>query len=246
MGTPRQNEVIYKRRRLAALVILLVVVVLIIAGVTALRGGGSSEESENAAATSPLVTTSAVEANTGDAAGSSVDSTEDPDATDTADSSDAPEEPSESEEPTTSPSATSTEEPAEDAKETCELSDLLITASSNKPNFGPGEQPQLYMTVGNPTKEDCEIDLDDSVLRFEVYDLASNARIWSDVDCNPAVETGTRVFPAGEERFFQAIWSRTGSASGQCSNRQLVPEGSYFLHTVIGDNPSQAHTFNLR
>lgn len=237
MGTPRQNEVIYKRRRLAALVILLVVVVLIIAGVTALGGGSSDDESENTAATSPLVTTSAVEANTGDAAGSSVDSTADPDATATAERS---------EEPTASPSETSTADPAEEAKDSCELSDLIITASSNKPNFTPGEQPQLYMTVGNPTTEDCEIDLDDSVLRFEVYDLASNARIWSDVDCNPAVETGTRVFPAGEERFFQAIWSRTGSAPEQCSNRQLVPAGSYFLHTVIGDNPSQAHTFNLR
>ena len=243
MGTSRQNEVIYKRRRLAALVILLVVVVLIIAGVTALRGGSSDDESENTAATSPLLTTSAVEANTGDAAGSSVDSTADPDATDTADKS---EEPRESGEATASPSETSTTGPAKGAKDSCELSDLIITASSNKPNFTPGEQPQLYMTVGNPTTEDCEIDLDDSVLRFEIYDLASNARIWSDVDCNPAVETGTRVFPAGEERFFQAIWSRTGSAPEQCSNRQLVPAGSYFLHTVIGDNPSQAHTFNLR
>ena len=147
MGTSRQNEVIYKRRRLAALVILLVVVVLIIAGVTALRGGSSDDESENTAATSPLLTTSAVEANTGDAAGSSVDSTADPDATDTADKS---EEPRESGEATASPSETSTTGPAKDAKDSCELSDLIITASSNKPNFTPGEQPQLYMTVGNP------------------------------------------------------------------------------------------------
>lgn len=233
MGTPRHNEVIYKRRRLAALVVLLVVVALIIWGVVAMRGG-SSEETENAAATSTLEATSMVE--TRDAAGSSVDSTDDPD---------APEEsgePSESEEPRESD--TPTEDP--DAKDSCELSDLMVTASSNKPNYTSGEQPQLYMTIANPTAEDCEIDLDESVLRFEVYNLATNARIWSDVDCNPAVETGTRVFPAGEERFFQAIWSRTNSAPEQCSNRQLVPEGSYFLHTVIGENPSQAHTFNLR
>lgn len=236
VGTPRKNEVIYKRRRLAALVILLVVVALIIWGISSL-GGGSADETENTAATSSLESTSVADSaapsttgetpeettSTGDAAGSSVDSAGKP----------------------TSPSEST--EPAETSapKDSCELSDLVITAGSNKPNFAPGEQPQLFMTVSNPTAEDCEIDLDDNVLRFEVYNLANNARVWSDVDCNPAVETGTRIFPAGEERYFQAIWSRTTSAPEQCSSRQLVSAGSYFLHTVIGQNPSQALTFNL-
>ncbi len=241
MGTPRHNEVIYKRRRLAALVILLVVVALIIWGVVAMRGG-STDESENTAATAALGTTAVAdtteETQSGDAAGSSVDSTR------------SSAEPGESEEPRAS--ETTSERPSGEASETaaprdsCELSDLVITAGSNKPNYPAGEQPELFMTVTNPMEIDCEIDLEDNVLRFEVYNLSNNARVWSDVDCNPAVETGTRVFPAGEERYFQAIWSRTTSAPEQCSSRQAVPAGSYFLHTVIGDNPSQAHTFNLR
>lgn len=236
VGTPRHNEVIYRRRRIAALVILLVVIALAIWGLTSL-GGESSEETDTdtAAATTTLdnsvditpetTTESTTEKTTAassspeDAAGSSVSAAEGTT--------------EESPEPTGAP------------KESCELSDLIITAGSNKPNFAPGEEPQLYMTVENPTAADCEVDLDDEVLRFEVYDLATNARVWADVDCNPAVETGTRVFPAGEERYFQAIWSRTTSAPERCSNRQPVPAGAYFLHTVIGDNPSQALTFNL-
>lgn len=233
VGTPRHNEVIYRRRRIAALVILLVVIALAIWGLTSL-GGESPEETDTdtAAATTTLdnsvdiapettteTTGTAASSSPEDAAGSSVSAAEGTT--------------EESPEPTGAP------------KESCELSDLIITAGSNKPNFAPGEEPQLYMTVENPTAADCEVDLDDEVLRFEVYNLATNARVWADVDCNPAVETGTRVFPAGEERYFQTIWSRTTSAPERYSNRQPVPAGAYFLHTVIGDNPSQALTFNL-
>ncbi|WJY93118.1 hypothetical protein CFAEC_11630 [Corynebacterium faecale] len=232
VGTPRHNEVIYRRRRLAALVILLVVIALAIWAVVSM-GGGSSEETEtDNAAASLTLETSAVETTTEetteeststpeDAAGSSVDAAGG------------------------TTEAAETTEPTEAPKNSCELSDLIITAGSNKPTFDPGEEPELYMTVENPTAADCDIDLNDNILRFEVYNLANNARVWSDVDCNPAVETGTRIFPAGEQRYFQAIWSRTTSAPEQCSNRQPVPAGSYFLHTVIGENPSQALTFNL-
>lgn len=225
VGTPRHNEVIYRRRRIAALVILLVVIALAIWAVVSM-GGESSEETEtDNAAASLILETSAVETTTPeDAAGSSVDAAGGT---------------------TESTATTEATEPTEAPKNSCELSDLIITAASNKPTFDPGEEPELYMTVENPTAADCDIDLNDNILRFEVYNLANNARIWSDVDCNPAVETGTRIFPAGEQRYFQAIWSRTTSAPEQCTNRQPVPAGSYFLHTVIGENPSQPLTFNL-
>lgn len=231
VGTPRHNEVIYKRRRLAALVILLVVIALAIWAVVSL-GGESSEETDTAAASMTLET-SAAEITSDETTGETTSSTPEDAAGSSVDAAEGTPEPAETTEPTDAP------------KDSCELSDLIITAGSNRPNFAPGEEPQLYMTVNNPTAADCEVDLDDNVLRFEVYNLANNARVWSDVDCNPAVETGTRIFPAGEERYFQAIWSRTTSAPEQCSNRQPVTAGAYFLHTVIGDNPSQALTFNL-
>ena len=51
VGTPRHNEVIYRRRRLAALVILLVVIALAIWAVVSMGGESSEEtETENAAA----------------------------------------------------------------------------------------------------------------------------------------------------------------------------------------------------
>lgn len=218
VGTPRQKEVIYQRRRLAALAIVLLVVALIIWAVVALRGG--SEEDPATTGTSTEITGAAAETTreTTTAETTAASGTE-----------------------TTTPGS-----PAPDAKKTCELADLIVSAATDRPNYAEGERPQLFMTVANPTAADCEIDLDEEVLRFEVYNLANNARVWSDVDCNPAVETGTRVFPAGEQRYFQATWSGTTSAPQQCDDRQAVPAGSYFLHTVIGGNPSPAQTFNLR
>lgn len=102
------------------------------------------------------------------------------------------------------------------------------------------------MTVNNPTAVDCEVDLSDNVLRFEVYDLATNQRIWADVDCNPSEGDGEETFEADSERHYQAVWSRTTSSPDTCASREPVGAGSYFLHGVIGQNASNSHTFNLR
>ncbi|WP_155861962.1 hypothetical protein [Corynebacterium callunae] len=233
VGTPRHNEAIYRRRRMAALAVLLVVIALIIWAVVAL-GGGSSEKTEEDQSTNAAVTSAVESSKPVDLTSSSAS----PSASDSASEASTVKE-STSADPKASTTA------AADAKKTCELKDLVITANTNNTSFASGEQPELFMTVHNPTAVDCEINLEENVLRFEVYDLATNARIWSDVDCNPAIEDGTSVFPAGKDRYFQATWSRTNSAPGQCNNRQAVPAGAYFLHTVIGSNPSVPVTFNL-
>lgn len=219
---PRQPEVIYVRRRVAALFLLLVVIAVLIFAMV--KFAGKKDDSTDVAATT--TTTTSVEA------------------TETTSTSESTEE--SASESTTESTSESTEESAEaPKKQSCELHDLRITATSDQPNYAANVEPKFYMTVKNPTDADCEIDLDRDILRFEVYDLATNQRVWADVDCNASEGTGTRVFPAGEERHFEAKWSRTTSAPEMCQQRQPVPAGSYFLHAVIGDNPSDAHTFNL-
>ena len=78
----------------------------------------------------------------------------------------------------------------EEPKNSCELSDLRIVASSDRPSYGDGDQPTFYMTVENPTAADCELNLDDEELRFEVYNLENNERVWADTDCYPSGLTG--------------------------------------------------------
>ncbi|AZA12762.1 hypothetical protein ACFPVT_10525 [Corynebacterium choanae] len=130
-------------------------------------------------------------------------------------------------------------------KDTCTLADLVITATSDKASYNPGEAPKFYMTISNPTTADCTINLDEELLRFEVYDLATNRRVWSDVDCNSSEGEGERTFTAGKDVSYEAVWSRTESAPGACSVRPEAPAGGYYLHALIGDNHSDALTFNL-
>lgn len=212
------------RRRVAALVILLVVVALLVWGLSAFARSGKTDETENI-----------------------------PETTAEAPSTTLATEPTVqlSEESTTPTSSTEPTQPSEETaaapvkKGSCELADLKIHASSNQPSYAVGVQPVFYMEVENPTDADCVINLDDDLLRFEVYDMATNDRIWSDTDCYPPVAAGNVEFAPGEKRRWEARWSATASQPGQCDNRPEVKAGSYFLHGVIGDNASDASPFNI-
>lgn len=237
----RLPEKYYIRRRAAATMVLLLAVALVIWGLLAWGGGrGGNEETTGAA---PVESTETTPAEEPTSAASATSETEEP-------------EPEESEEPepevehTASPYPEAEEEEGEPeetepASASCELQDLVITADSDQPTYLDRAMPVFYMTVENPTGADCEIDLNEATLRFEVYDLATNRRIWSDVDCYDPVESDRQTFGAESSRYFEATWSRTASAPEQCDSRPSVPEGSYFLHAVVGDNPSPAHPFNL-
>lgn len=207
------------RRRVAALVILLVIVALLVWGLSAFARGGKTDETEST-----------------------------PETVAEAPSTTLATEPTVqlSEESTTSPTQSSEETVAAPVKKgSCELADLEIHASSNQPSYAIGVQPVFYMEVENPTDTDCVVNLDDNLLRFEVYDMATNDRIWSDTDCYPPVAAGSVEFAPGEKRRWEARWSVTASQPGQCDSRPEVKAGSYFLHGVIGDNASDASPFNI-
>lgn len=221
----RLPEEIYVRRRVAAVVVLLVVIGLLVWGMVAFANRGDEPEAPVASETTTTETTATT--------ASSEESTTETTAAST------------SEEASEEPSETTVAAEGAEGKETCELADLRITATSDRPGYGPNVQPTFYMTVANPTDADCEINLDDEQLRFEVYNLENNNRVWADTDCYPSVLGGDETFEAGDERSFQAVWSRLESQPGQCSNRTPVEAGPYFLHAVIGSNPSDAHPFNL-
>lgn len=210
------------RRRVAALVILLVVVALLVWGLTAFARSGNSDESGDATQapetpSTTLATEPTVELSTTTETTRTTEPTE--------------------------PTASTEAAPAK--KGSCELDDLRVQASSNQPSYAEGAQPVFYMEVENPTDTDCVINLDDNPLRFEVYDMASNERIWSDIDCYPPVVGGTVDFAPGEKRRWEARWSGTASQPGQCDDRAEVKAGSYFLHGVIGENASEASPFNI-
>ncbi|MDF5821451.1 hypothetical protein P4N68_10240 [Corynebacterium felinum] len=221
-------EVYYRRRRAAAIIGLAAVAVLIMV-IAALV---SKEDSPTPAA---LITSSAAPTAHSTPASTSVVS-------ETTSSEQAKDEGVKEVDP--SQSAEPTEDP--ERKTTCNVDDLEISASTNHPFYAAEDLPSFYMTVKNPTSADCVIDLGRDPLRFEVYSLDANQRVWSDIDCNAPVGTGEQTFRSGQERKFEAKWSRTTSTPETCQGRQSVPAGSYYLHTVIGTNASAPIDFHLQ
>ena len=226
-------EEIYKRRRVAALIIVLVLaVVLIWAAVAAF--GGSSDEPADTAAPAP---TSAVEETSSSVAPESSAAVSE---TETSAEGDSESKAAESEPSSAAPAS------SEAAKKTCDLADLDVRTSMLNYSVPEGELPKFFMTVTNPTAADCKIDLDKNLLRFEVYKMADNERVWSDTDCYASVQTGSQTFPAGKDVKFEAEWSRQASKPGECTNRPAAEPGAYFAHTIIGDNSSPPQDFTLR
>lgn len=239
MSTPRKPlpPVIYQRRRAAALILILVVVAALIIA-WAVGRGGKDDASQQAAATSSLAqpadapssapsaapTSSAAEAPASDGAPS-------------AESSAAA--PSESAAP--SDSAAASEAP----KNSCTVDDLKVGVKAVEASYKDGDLPVFVMDVENPTAVDCDIDLDQNKLRFEVYKMGTNARVWADTDCYPSVQTGRTTFKAGATQQFQATWSRKGSEPEKCTDRPIAEDGHYFAHGIIGDNYSEAYTFAI-
>ncbi|WP_237801177.1 hypothetical protein [Corynebacterium accolens] len=228
-------EEIYKRRRVAALIIVIVLaVVLIWAAVAAF--GSDSDDSVAASSESSAATTSAE--TTSESSTTSADSTSESESeSESASESEAKDGASESKEP---------EESVHAAKDTCSLEDLEVRTSMLNYSVPDGELPKFFMTVTNPTAADCKIDLDENSLRFEVYKMADNQRVWSDTDCYASVQTGEQTFPAGKDLKFEAEWSRQASEPGKCTDRPTAEPGAYFAHTVIGDNSSPPQDFTLR
>lgn len=236
-GRPLPQE-IYIRRRVAALIGVLLVVILLIWMLTSL-GGNNDTETTPAAQTAEQTTAAergSEEAPTDEA---SVES-------------ESEEVPTSEEEDAAAPSPydeevrASEEQTAEDEpKDSCELADLVFKVHSDRASYRAGQQPTFFMSVDNPTAADCEINLDEDILRFEVYNMASNELIWSDTDCYPSVESGEVTVPAGESRSYEATWSRLQSKPDQCNDRSPAPTGGYYVHAVIGKKPAPAYTFNL-
>ena len=226
-------EEIYKRRRVAALIIVLVLAVVLIWAAVAAFGGSSEEPADTAA---PAPTSADEETSSSAAPESSGTVSETKTSAEGASESKAAES-----EPSSAAPASS-----EAAKKTCELADLDVRTSMLNYSVPEGELPKFFMTVTNPTAADCKIDLDKNLLRFEVYKMADNERVWSDTDCYASVQTGSQTFPAGKDVKFEAEWSRQASKPGECTNRPAAEPGAYFAHTIIGDNSSPPQDFTLR
>ncbi|WP_420098263.1 hypothetical protein [Corynebacterium sp.] len=228
---------VYRRRRITAVVVLVVVVALLWWVISSLAGGDDGQDQvattgESSAVSSPSGTTpeSSGAAESTEASGSTSRSAE------PSESSERPE-----------PSETEGVPDEVASKRTCELDDLQLSVRPGAPTFRDGQQPNFFLEVTNPTSGECDIDLSEDELKFEVFTMDSGyTRVWGDTDCNSPTSTGRlRLEPDQSRTFEMTAWSRTTSSPDSCDSREPVGNGAYMVYGHIGDKTSESQTFNL-
>ncbi|MDP9987068.1 hypothetical protein J2S98_002227 [Arthrobacter oryzae] len=211
----KPSAAVYRRRRLFAGGALLLVIALVVSGFA--LAGAFKGGSRQASSTQPSST--------------------DPASANPADSAT----------PSASASATApaTPSPTVSATATCNQNLVTVTASTDKPAYGPGENPMLTLKVTNGGKVPCEVNIGTSQMEFLV--TSGSDRIFSSKDCQASSEDLVKVIAPGASETANFPWSRNRSAEG-CKAVAAAPGGggAYYIFTAkLGSRASPKAVFQL-
>ncbi|UKA67088.1 hypothetical protein LFT44_01190 [Arthrobacter sp. FW306-05-C] len=211
----KPSAAVYRRRRLFAGGALLLVIALVVSGFA--LAGAFKGGSRQASSTQPSST--------------------DP----------ASANPAASATPSASASATApaTPSPTASATATCNQNLVTVTASTDKPAYGPGENPMLTLKVTNGGKVPCEVNIGTSQMEFLV--TSGSDRIFSSKDCQASSEDLVKVIAPGASETANFPWSRNRSAEG-CKAVAAAPGGggAYYIFTAkLGSRASPKAVFQL-
>ena len=122
---------------------------------------------------------------------------------------------------------------------------MTVTASTDKPAYGPGENPMLTLKVTNGGKVPCEINIGTSQMEFLV--TSGSDRIFSSKDCQASSEDLVKVIAPGASETANFPWNRNRSADG-CKEVAAAPGGggAYYIFTAkLGSRASPKAVFQL-
>ncbi|TLM88064.1 hypothetical protein [Pseudarthrobacter sp. NamE5] len=212
----KPSAAVYRRRRLFAGGALLLVIALILSGFAI--AGGLNGTSEQASSTEPTAGASSATASASPSGGPSSSA---------------------------SPSATAAVTPTPSATPTCNQNLITVSASTDKPAYGPEEKPMLTLKVTNGGTAPCEVNIGTSQMEFLVTSGAD--RIFSSRDCQAKSEDLVKVIPAGASETANFPWSRNRSVEG-CQPVEAKPGGggAYYIFTAkLGSKASPKAVFQL-
>jgi len=208
---------VYRRRRLVAGGALLLVIALVISGFA--LAGAFKGGSQQASSTQPSST--------------------DPATSQASPSAAATPSASASATPSATPSPTASATPA------CNQNLVTVSASTDKPAYGPGENPLLTLKVTNGGTVPCEVNIGTSQMEFLV--TSGSDRIFSSKDCQASSEDLVKVIAPGASETANFPWSRNRSADG-CKAVAAAPGGggAYYIFTAkLGSRASPKAVFQL-
>ncbi|WP_380170979.1 DUF4232 domain-containing protein [Kineococcus sp. DHX-1] len=196
----------YWRRRLVVVLALVVVVVLVALGVRALT------TSDDAAAQGPTKLDPSTVATT-----------------DAQTPTGSPSAPSETPGTSATDTTASTATTATTGATACSDQSLAVTLTTKATTYGPGQAPNLSLTVENTSQTPCTVETSSAVRVLTVSD-AAGAQVWSSADCQTKGESATDQLAPGATRSKTVTWSRQHSAAGCPTAQKAVDPGTYTVN----------------
>lgn len=147
--------------------------------------------------------------------------------------------------PTESPSEAPSPTPTPAASPTCDQNLVTVSAATDKPAYGPDENPLLTLKVTNGGKMPCEVNIGTSQMEFLVTSGAD--RIFSSRDCQAASEDLVKTIAPGASETANFPWPRNRSVEG-CEPIDAKPGGggAYYIFTAkLGSKASPKAVFQL-
>ncbi|MEW1949623.1 hypothetical protein AB0280_10245 [Pseudarthrobacter sp902506025] len=141
--------------------------------------------------------------------------------------------------------ASATPSPTAPATPTCNQNLVTVSAATDKPAYGPGENPLLTLKVTNGGTVPCEVNIGTSQMEFLV--TSGSDRIFSSKDCQASSEDLVKVIAPGASETANFPWSRNRSADG-CKAVAAAPGGggAYYIFTAkLGSRASPKAVFQL-
>jgi len=122
----------------------------------------------------------------------------------------------------------------------CKKSDIDVTAVASKPAYGPGENPELWMTISNTGSKPCIIDLGTKEMVFEVK--SGDELYWLSSHCQVDADSREVILePDNPLSTEPIIWDRTRSSPETCEGeRPIVPAGGAAYRLSVTANSVQS------
>lgn len=147
--------------------------------------------------------------------------------------------------PSAAPDASAPAPSAPPATTTCDQSLVTVTASTDKPVYGDGENPLLSLKVTNGGQLPCDVNIGTSQMEFLV--TSGSDRIFSSIDCQADSKDLIKSIAPGKSETANFPWPRNRSVPG-CSAVLAKPGagGAYYVFTAkLGAKTSPNAVFQL-
>jgi hypothetical protein len=113
----------------------------------------------------------------------------------------------------------------------CKKSDIDVTVAASKQSYGPGETPEIWMTISNTSSEPCVVDLGTKEMVFEI--TSGDELYWSSTHCQVDADSREVILePKNPLSTAPLVWERSRSSPETCEGERPAAPGGGAAYNV--------------